>query len=141
MWLLVPLFLRVTDSTVYRFIYTDIISNQATKIVGELTCRRWDRQPSFKRYPVTDRTMVRSLLPKVRSLHSKVKSLHQISYFGTNISYFASCCKVNYYLPMIFKVYGWWCVLRRFEYIVFTDIHSVLQISHRATDARWWNKL
>ena len=50
-----------------------------------------------------DRTMVRLLL--VRLLHSKVRSLHQKSYFATNISYFAPCCKVKYYLPMIFKVY------------------------------------
>ena len=63
---------------------------------------------------------VRSLHSKVRSLHSKVRLLHQISYFATNKSYFTLCCKVKYYLPMIFKVYNWWHVLQRFEYAVFT---------------------
>ena len=72
-----------------------------------------------------DRTMVRSLLvrslqPKVRSLYSKVRSLHQISYFAINVRYFVSCCNVKYWLAMIFKVHRWWCVLRRFEYILFT---------------------
>ena len=67
-----------------------------------------------------DRTMVRSFQQKVRSIHWKVRSLHLKSFFATNISYFAPCCNVQYYLAMIFKDHRWWCVLRRFEYIVFT---------------------
>ena len=82
-----------------------------------------------------DRTMIRSLpvgllQPKVRSLHSKVRSLHQISYF-------APCCKVKYYLPMIFKVYRWWCVLRQFKYIVYT-LSFILATELLMYDVQWW---
>ena len=40
-----------------------------------------------------DRAMLRSL--PVRSFQPKVRSLHRISYFATNISYFAPCCNVT----------------------------------------------
>ena len=83
-----------------------------------------------------DRTMVRSLLvrslqPKVRSPHSKVRSLHQISYFANNIRYFAPCCNVKYFFPMIFKVLQ---VMMCLVTIRVHRPHFVLQISHQATD-------
>lgn len=35
----------------------------------------------------------------------QVRSLHHLSYFAPNINYFALCCTVKYYLPLIFKDY------------------------------------